>query len=508
VSTLLTTPLSRWACEHRWDTIGSMVQFTNAVAGTGVSKWQAGSDWVAFARGTKGFFAMGSVDSEFDTGLPDGDYCDLVSGCAQTITISGGRGHFTPLDGKEAPAVAICVGCAAIGEGTTSGPQPTNGGTTTTTTRAPGPDPTTRPDPATTTHSQPATTEEGSCCDTLVVTSGGGVQECYPELLGKYEHTGVEEQGRGVWRHSTILTTMHLHYTVDEHFKWEGWMITPQHNQTFGYISNRGAATCPSGLIGGWDFQLPSGWQEDATLSVSCEGDGPHPGTTSGPGPTGGDTTTTTRAPGPGGVEPTMVVIKQQTMPGADVFILGGVSPDTPIDIVHYDWPGGKNGWDSVNDWNVGDLHLDWGPDPEDGQGEHGYDPNNPELMAPAMGTPAAWTTNLAGEPAYYSLNVWGPHHWVVLVDMDCSQTDGGWFEFGAVYSLGGEEGEVAISQEECTGEVGGTAPFTSTKHIARCGFLNVYSFDTDGCQIDAMPDIPQENEPCMPDCAPPSPAP
>ena len=19
----------------------------------------------------------------------------------------------------------------------------------------------------------------------------------------------------------------------------------------------------------------------------------------------------------------------------------------------HYDWPGGKNGWDSVNDWNV-----------------------------------------------------------------------------------------------------------------------------------------------------------
>ena len=49
--------------------------------------------------------------------------------------------------------------------------------------------------------------------------------------------------------------------------------------------------------------------QEDATLSVSCEGDGPHPGTTSGPGPTGGDTTTTTRAPGPGGVEPTMGTI-------------------------------------------------------------------------------------------------------------------------------------------------------------------------------------------------------
>ena len=53
-------------------------------------------------------------------------------------------------------------------------------------------------------------------------------------------------------------------------------------------------------------------------------------------------------------------------------------------------------------------------------------------------GTPAAWTTNVVGKPAYYSLNVWGPHHWVVLVDMDCSQTQDGWFEFTTVYSLGG----------------------------------------------------------------------
>ena len=93
----------------------------------------------------------------------------------------------------------------------------------------------------------------------------------------------------------------------------------------------------------------------------------------------------------------------------------------------------------------------------------------------------------MVGKPAYYSLNVWGPHHWVVLVDMDCSQTQDGWFEFTTVYSLGGapshtyhakfkkknskkggEDGEVAISQGTCTGEVGGEAPFTSDKHIAR----------------------------------------
>jgi hypothetical protein len=44
----------------------------------------------------------------------------------------------------------------------------------------------------------------------------------------------------------------------------------------------------------------------------------------------------------------------------------------------------------------------------------------------------------------------------------------GGWFELNTIYSLGGESGEAAVSQVECTGEVGGTAPFASTNHIAR----------------------------------------
>ena len=49
-----------------------MVQFTNAVAGTGVENWVAGSDMIAFSRGNKGFYGAGNVNGEFDTGLPDG----------------------------------------------------------------------------------------------------------------------------------------------------------------------------------------------------------------------------------------------------------------------------------------------------------------------------------------------------------------------------------------------------------------------------------------------------
>ena len=34
-------------------------------------------------------------------------------------------------------------------------------------------------------------------------------------LAGEYLATGLVENSRGVWRHATILTTMHIHYTVD-----------------------------------------------------------------------------------------------------------------------------------------------------------------------------------------------------------------------------------------------------------------------------------------------------
>ena len=39
-----------------------------------------------------------------------------------------------------------------------------------------------------------------------------------------------------MYKHETILTVMHLHYTLDPLYKWDGWMITRDDNQAFGYI--------------------------------------------------------------------------------------------------------------------------------------------------------------------------------------------------------------------------------------------------------------------------------
>jgi len=100
-----------WVCEHRWSSIMNMVQFANAVAGTGIENWQGGDHFLGFARGNKGFVAMGNLNREFYTGLPDGEYCDIIHDCEKKVQISGGKGYFSPAQEND-PVVAICVGCS------------------------------------------------------------------------------------------------------------------------------------------------------------------------------------------------------------------------------------------------------------------------------------------------------------------------------------------------------------------------------------------------------------
>merc|ERR1711983_364237 len=99
-----------WTCEHRWSSIMNMVQFANAAVGESVTNWEGGNNYLGFARGNKAFVAMGNLNREFYTGLPDGEYCDIIHDCEQKVQISGGRGYFSPSQEND-PVVAICVGC-------------------------------------------------------------------------------------------------------------------------------------------------------------------------------------------------------------------------------------------------------------------------------------------------------------------------------------------------------------------------------------------------------------
>ena len=81
------------------------------MAGEAQGNWQVKAGSLGFSRGRKGFFAMGDFNNvTFFTGLPDGDYCDVVESCRRKIVIRNGSGTFSKTE-SDNPLIAICVGC-------------------------------------------------------------------------------------------------------------------------------------------------------------------------------------------------------------------------------------------------------------------------------------------------------------------------------------------------------------------------------------------------------------
>jgi len=51
----------KWVCEHRWSTIGQMVQFTNACAGHPISIYDIKGGALGIGRSGKGFAVIGEA---------------------------------------------------------------------------------------------------------------------------------------------------------------------------------------------------------------------------------------------------------------------------------------------------------------------------------------------------------------------------------------------------------------------------------------------------------------
>ena len=174
----------------------------------------------------------------------------------------------------------------------------------------------------------------------------------------------------------------------------------------------------------------------------------------------------------------TVVFVEKQTQSGQDLFIRGGVSQPSvssvPISVRRL-----PDQWSLYNDWSTGDHSLDW-DGAESGQGTH----NGQE----ALGTPLGWTSSNPGNQFHHELNRWGDHYWIVDMDMDCSQTSDGWFEFETVFTNGGESGETDINQENCDGSAGGDDPVNSRYHAGRCGYMNIVHYNSNKCTIENIP--------------------
>lgn len=115
--------------------------------------------------------------------------------------------------------------------------------------------------------------------------------------------------------------------------------------------------------------------------------------------------------------------------------------------------------------WKQGDMLLDW----------YGAETTQ---TASAQGSPLDWTTNLwpiawgtarSVETDGYGttpLNLWGSHYWMFEVEMDCSRTWNGWFEFKSFISNGpGWEGNITQAG----------APYISGNHFAQCGRISTF---------------------------------
>jgi len=84
--------------------------------------WDNGNYQIAFGRGNRGFVAFNlegyDLNQDLQTGLPQGTYCDVISGnydngaCTGTeINVGGdGRAHFHISNNSDDPMIAIHIG--------------------------------------------------------------------------------------------------------------------------------------------------------------------------------------------------------------------------------------------------------------------------------------------------------------------------------------------------------------------------------------------------------------
>ncbi|QIL90697.1 PKD domain-containing protein [Microbulbifer sp. SH-1] len=176
-----------------------------------------------------------------------------------------------------------------------------------------------------------------------------------------------------------------------------------------------------------------------------------------------------------GGWKRTVIFIYGEAQAGQDMFIRGGIDHQYAADVL------GRNCTDTnyacaipithrnlLNDttapWKANDSHLDW----------YGLEAG----QSGGEGSPLDWTTsqwNSSWGPlrrvdvdgyGETPLNQWGDHYWMLDVDMDCSATAGGWFEFKS-YLNNGTGWESDVTQPG--------APWVSGNHFAECGKLNVF---------------------------------
>ncbi|XP_022105424.1 uncharacterized protein LOC110987206 [Acanthaster planci] len=591
-----------WVCEHRWTAVKNMIGFRNTSNGEPlVNWWSNNKQQVAFGRGDKAFIVLNNEDKSFSeflyTGLPVGEYCDIIDGdfdlasrvcTGRVITVDElGFASFTQ-NNDGPPVAAIHINAKVSDEGTVNEPSKTPSAKTEGLIIAPPIPPSFPPsqnhtldsaspesqNSATASTPQPTFKRTtvfiqkqtdfgqnlfirgglgegctGACAIPIThITTGNNAQynawktgdnflDWYGVEDGQNTYNNVSAEGTPL-----IWTTNNSSNTAN--VATDGYGYTPLNQWGANYWMVDLEMDC-SKTNGGW-FELKAfvmngvEWESDVSQNEACQGSpggnkpsnsinhfarcgyinvfkfgenkctideyGLQPTQTIPEEPSlsqspENSATEATSVPTASTPQPTFkrttIFIQKQTDFGQNLFIRGGLGEGCTgacaIPITHITT--GNNA--QYNAWKTGDNFLDW-YGVEDGQNTY----NN----VSAEGTPLIWTTNNSSNTAnvatdgygYTPLNQWGANYWMVDLEMDCSKTNGGWFELKA-FVMNGVEWESDVSQNEaCQGSPGGNKPSNSINHFARCGYINVFKFGRNECTIKGYSQGPSKAPPAL----------
>ncbi|XP_071800339.1 alpha-amylase-like [Asterias amurensis] len=466
-----------WVCEHRWARIRNLVGFQNASAGQPLANfWSNGNQQIAFGRGDKAFIVFNNegnlLSQKLPTGLPEGKYCDVYNGqfdpqlctCSgPTITVDGSGFALFELDNSDTQVVAIHTNALVKDVNKEPGPVSTTA-TTTTLKRA------TKPSSSTSGQSPSSTTTpaEEANDESVDIIEAATVK---PTVKTTQVPTSTKEQGTGDLTEAVTTKTTMQPTQVPTSTK----VPTEPVSSDLPEAVTKKPTMQPKVPTSTKEIKLPEAVTKTPTTKTVA--------------------ITTTAPPTP--MNRTMIFLHKDTEFGQFMFLRGGISHDLrsgctvdaytsacAIPIHHH--PQGDNPYFTA--WQTGDNYLDW-YGAEEGQGTHDD--------VQAGGTPMIWTTNNPSNGAevsvngygYTPLNQWGDNYWMVDIDVDCSKTEGGWFEMKGFLTNAGSSGwENDVSQEEnCAGSAGGSRPHSSSNHFARCGFVNVFRFGQNECIIDTL---------------------
>ncbi|KAK7100025.1 alpha-amylase-like isoform X2 [Littorina saxatilis] len=102
-----------WVCEHRWRQMYNMVAFRNVAGSEPLKNWWSGADYqIAFSRGNKAFIAINleghDINQSLQTGLPQGTYCDVITGDLNNGRCTGGSVN---VGGDGRANIHVCSSC-------------------------------------------------------------------------------------------------------------------------------------------------------------------------------------------------------------------------------------------------------------------------------------------------------------------------------------------------------------------------------------------------------------